>query len=145
MSSDKRTCYTLTHWGQVTHICVSKLTIIGSDNGVLPRLCQAIIWPNAVILLIQPMGKKFSEILIEIHIFSFRKMHLNMSSVKWRLFCLSLNVLNQAIATHLKFGKPSMKAWSWNELKKLDFAIGYQDRCLSNGYQVICLIWHDTF
>ena len=23
----------LTHWGQVTHICVSKLTIIGSDNG----------------------------------------------------------------------------------------------------------------
>ena len=23
----------LTHWGRVTHICVSKLTIIGSDNG----------------------------------------------------------------------------------------------------------------
>ena len=26
----------LTHWGRVTHICVSKLTIIGSDNGLLP-------------------------------------------------------------------------------------------------------------
>ena len=24
----------LTHWGRVTHICVGKLTIIGSDNGV---------------------------------------------------------------------------------------------------------------
>ena len=25
---------TLTHWGWVTHICVSKLTIIGSENGL---------------------------------------------------------------------------------------------------------------
>ena len=25
----------LTHWGRVTHICVSELTIIGSDNGFL--------------------------------------------------------------------------------------------------------------
>ena len=24
----------LTHWGRVTHICVSRLTIIGSDNGL---------------------------------------------------------------------------------------------------------------
>ena len=27
----------LTHWGRVTHICVSKLTIIGSDNGLAPN------------------------------------------------------------------------------------------------------------
>ena len=26
----------LTHWGRVTHICVSKLAIIGSDNGLSP-------------------------------------------------------------------------------------------------------------
>ena len=26
----------LTHWGRVTHICVNKLTIIGSDNGLSP-------------------------------------------------------------------------------------------------------------
>ena len=25
-------CISLTHWGRVTHICVNKLTIIGSDN-----------------------------------------------------------------------------------------------------------------
>ena len=33
----------LTHWGQVTHICVSKLTIIASDNGLSPDWRQAII------------------------------------------------------------------------------------------------------
>ena len=40
----------LTHWGWVTHICVSKLTIIGSDNGLSPDWCQA-IWTNAGIML----------------------------------------------------------------------------------------------
>ena len=39
------------------------------------------------------LGTNFSEISIEIQAFSFRKMHLKMSSAKWRLFCLSLNVL----------------------------------------------------
>ena len=32
----------LTHWGRVTHICVSKLIIIGSDNGLSPSRRQAI-------------------------------------------------------------------------------------------------------
>ena len=35
----------LTHWGLVTHICVTKQTIIGSDNGLSPGRRQAIIWP----------------------------------------------------------------------------------------------------
>ena len=56
----------LTHWGRVTHMCVSKLTIIGSDNGLTPGRRQAIIWINAGILLIGPLGTNFSEILIEI-------------------------------------------------------------------------------
>ena len=56
----------LTHWGRVTHICVSKLTIIGSDNGLSPDRRQAIIWTNAGLLLIGPSGTNFSEILIEI-------------------------------------------------------------------------------
>ena len=33
----------LTHWGWVTHICVGKLTIIWSDNGLSPGRHQAII------------------------------------------------------------------------------------------------------
>ena len=45
----------LTHWGRVTHICVSKLTIIGSDNGLSPGRRQAIIWTNAGILLIRTL------------------------------------------------------------------------------------------
>ena len=83
----------LTNWGRVTHICVSNLTIIGSDNGLSPGRRQAIIWTNAGILLIGPLGTNFNEILIEIHTFSFKKMHLKMSSGKWRTFCLGLNVL----------------------------------------------------
>ena len=83
---------TLTHWGRVTHICVSKLASIISDNGLSPGRRQAIIWTNAGILLIGPLGTNFSEILIGIQAFSFTKMHFKMSSRKWRPFCLGLNV-----------------------------------------------------
>ena len=83
----------LTHWGQVTHICVSDLTIIGSDNGLSRGRRQAIIRTNAGILLIRPLGTNFSKILFEIIIFSFKKMHLKMPFAKRRPFCLGLNVL----------------------------------------------------
>ena len=56
----------LTHWGRVTYICVSKQTIIGSDNSLSPGQRQAIICTNAGILLIGPLGTNLSEILIEI-------------------------------------------------------------------------------
>ena len=85
----------LTHWGRVTHICVSKQTIIGSDNGLSPGRRQAIFWTNAGILLIGPLGTNFSENLIEILTFSFTKMRLKVSSAKWRPFCPGLNVLSQ--------------------------------------------------
>ena len=48
------------------HICINKLTIIGSDNGLSPGRRQAIIWINDGILLIGPMVTNFSEILMEI-------------------------------------------------------------------------------
>ena len=79
----------LTHWGWMMHICLSKLSIIGSDNGLSPGRRQAIIWTSVGILLIKSLGTNFREILIGIHKFSFRqKMHLKMSSGKWRPFCL---------------------------------------------------------
>ena len=59
-----------THWGRVTHICVSKLTIISSDNGLSPGCHQAIIWTNAGKLLFGPPGTNFNKILIEMHTFS---------------------------------------------------------------------------
>ena len=78
----------------MTHICVSNLTIIGSDKGVSPDRRQAIIWTSAGILLIGLLETHFSGILIEIITFSFKKMRLKVSSAKWRLFYLGLNVLN---------------------------------------------------
>ena len=88
-------CYgkLLTHWGRVTHICVSKLSIIGSDNGLSPDRRQAIIWTNAGILLIGTLGTNLNEFLFEIHTFLFKNIRLKMSSGKWRPFCLGLNVL----------------------------------------------------
>ena len=83
----------LTHWGRVTHICVSKLTINGSDNVLSPCRCQAIIWTNAVLLLIRTVEINFSESWSEVHTFSFMKMRLEVPSGKWQPFCLGLNVL----------------------------------------------------
>ena len=48
--------YHLTHWGRVTHICVSNLTTIGSVNGLSPGRRQVITWTNAGILLMGPLG-----------------------------------------------------------------------------------------
>ena len=103
----------LTHWGRVTHLCVSRLTIPGSDNGLSPGWRQAIIWTNAGILLIGPLGTNFSENLIKILTFSFTEMRLKVSSAKWRPFCLGLNVL-----TNVKWllpGEPhhQWQRWGW--------------------------------
>ena len=84
-----------THWGRVTNICISNLTIIGSDNGLAPGQCQAIIWINAGVSLIALLGTNFSAILIESLTFLFKKMHLKISSGKWQPFCLGLNVLRR--------------------------------------------------
>ena len=87
----------LTHWVRVTHIhvCLGNLTIIGSDNGLSPALCQAIIWTTAGILLIGHSGTNPLGILNGIQTFSFKKLHLNMSSAKCHVFCLGLNVLTK--------------------------------------------------
>ena len=65
----------------MAHICVSNLTIIGSDNGLSPVRRQAIIWTNAEILLIGPLKTNFSEILIGILTFSFEKVVWKMAAI----------------------------------------------------------------
>ena len=75
-------------WKKKTfYICVS------INNGLSPCRRQAIIWTNAGIFLIANLGPNVSEILSEIHTFSFKKMHLKIASAKWRSFCLGLNML----------------------------------------------------
>ena len=105
----------LTHWGRVTHMCVSRLNIFGSDNGLSPGRRQAIILTNAGILLIGLLGTNFGEILIAIWIFSFKKMHL--SSGKWRPFCLDLNVLTHWPLPNSCYWLISSASWvSWASL-----------------------------
>ena len=91
------------------HICVCKLIIIGSDNGLSPGRCQAIIQTIAGLLSIRHLGTNFNEILIEINIFLFKKMHLKLSSGKWRPFCLGLNVI--ALQLFILSSKLSGKYW----------------------------------
>ena len=67
--------------------------IIGSDNGLAPGRRQAIIWTNAVILLIQTLGTNSNKISIETLTFWFKKKNLKVLSEKWRPFCLGPNVL----------------------------------------------------
>ena len=64
-----KVCPIITHWGWVMHICISKLTIIGSDNDLSPGWHQSMFWSNAGILFI----------LIEILIFSLKEIYFNMS------------------------------------------------------------------
>ena len=65
------------------HIYASvNYTIIGSDNGFTAGRRQAIIWTNAGILLIRPLGTNFSEIFIEIKTFSLVNLYLKVSSAK---------------------------------------------------------------
>ena len=84
----------------MTYICVDNLTIIGPDNGVLPGQHQAIIWTNAEIFLIGPLGRNFSENLIEILRVSYKKMRLKGSSTKWRPVCLGLNMLTSQVRVY---------------------------------------------
>ena len=65
----------LTHLPWLPLICDSKLTIIGSDNGLSLSQRQTIIQTNAGILLIRILKSKPSEILSEIHSFLFKIMH----------------------------------------------------------------------
>ena len=86
----------------MTHICVGKLIIIDSDNGLSPGRRRAIIWTSAGILLTGRLGTNFSEILIGIQTFSLKKMSLKMSSVKWCTFCLGLKVLISVLWWYFK-------------------------------------------
>ena len=81
----------------MTHICVSKLTISSSDNGLSPGRRQILTCTNSGILLFEHSGTNYSDILIEMHAYSCKKMHLKISSGKLK-FCIGLHVWIQAMA-----------------------------------------------
>ena len=113
----------------MTHICISKLTSTSSDNGFSPGRCQVIIWTNVGILLTGPLETNFSEILIKIHTYSFKKMQLKISSGKWWSFCLSPNVL-------MRYGN---RDWTrGHHVVKSSKALIYQGKCFEcyNHYEI---------
>ena len=116
----------LTHWGQVMHICISKLTIIGSDNGLSPGWRQAIIWTNGGISFIRPLGTNFSEILIGVQTFSFKKTELKMSSDKWSSFCLSLNELKGQLSFFSRPHQESSVIACGSSVMMLSFSLKYK-------------------
>ena len=67
---------------------------IGSALVQIMACRQAITWANTGLLSIGILGRNFSEILIKIQNFSFTKMHLKISSAKWRPFCPGVDELS---------------------------------------------------
>ena len=124
--------YGLTHRGRVTHICVNKLTIIGWKIGLSHGRGQVTIGTSSAILVIGSLGTNFSEILIEISTFSFRKRHFKRTPGKWRPFRLGLIVLNARHSISFGSFKQYVKA-GWFPVWGLD--------CLqSNGRHVVAYL-----
>ena len=96
LSSLSETYYELTNWGRVMHICVSKLTIIGLDSGwSTPSHYLNQCWNNINLTL----GNEFPWNFSDTNIFSFKKMHLKISSAKvatilYWLQCVKLSSLS---------------------------------------------------
>ena len=72
--------------------------LLSAQHQVIP--VQSLIYFDVGFLSTRPMGMNFSEILIEMVWFSRQKMDFKMSSAKWYLFFLSLNVLNHCVFWH---------------------------------------------
>ena len=109
---------------------------LGLDNGLSPVRRQAIIWTNAGLLSIRPLGTNFGRILIGILTFIkkmssvkwrpfriglIKKMHLEMSPVRWGLFRLVLQYvwqkmrLQDTVCYVFHFGRNTwvMCFWFW--------------------------------
>ena len=75
----------------MTHICASKLTIFGPENGLPPGRRQAIIWTNDGILLIWPLETNLNEKLMEIN--GNENVVCEMSAIFLGLFVLTIHQL----------------------------------------------------
>ena len=67
----------LTHGCPVTHTCVSKQAIIGSDNDLSPGRRQAIIWTNDELLLIETREQSSVK-------FELKFVHLHSRKCVWK-------------------------------------------------------------
>ena len=98
------------HFGRTSCNYFTQHFIIGSDNGLSPGCRQAIIWTNDGKLLIGSLRTNFSEFMIGMYTFSFKKIQLKMSSGKCWPFCLGLNVFILSFAIH--FVEKYFRTWN---------------------------------
>ena len=124
-----RVLLTLTHWGRVTHVCVGNLTIIGSDNGLLPGRRQAIIWTTAWTLLIKSLVTSFSEIF-------------NQNSVIFIQENAFENVVSEAATI---FPRPQCVNWLSHHWFRHGIGLApnrFQDIVWTSDDPILCIIWH---
>ena len=107
-------CSLLTHWCWMTHICISKIIIIGSDNGLSPshylNQCWNIVNWN--------IGNKLQWNCNRNQYIFIPEMHLKMSFVKWLPTYLSLNVLNGlGMGTNVLWTLEACRIVPWSEIQ----------------------------
>ena len=107
-------------------------TNIGSDNDLSPSRRQAIICTNAGMLSIGHLGTNFSEILIEIHTFLFKKMHLKRSSGNGGHFVLA----SMCYRKYIRWQTQECNKYKANEI------MGYTSYI--TGFKTISLEKHGT-
>ena len=96
----------------MTHICVGNLTVIGLS----PGRRQAIIWTNDGILLIRTLGTNFSEILIKIQNFSFKR------NIIKNIVCEMAAILSRGISVNGRYSWGFLH-WYWKQNHKTVFVI----------------------
>ena len=110
-------------------VCFSYIDVSESCdvNSLMPGRCPAIICTHAGILLIRTLGTNFNEVLSEIHAFSFKKMHLKISSERWWPFCIGLKLLRYKREYALPTEALKWKSWTgWNislRVKECDYLL----------------------
>ena len=77
----------------MTHICISKLTTINSDNGLSPGRHQVIIWANARWNIVNSNFRNKLQWNLKRNSYIFTKKYIEKNTLKWRPLCLGLNVL----------------------------------------------------
>ena len=79
-------------------------TTIGSDNGLSPVRCQAILWTHADSLSLsnEPLATNLSEISMKMNMFAFKKMYFKMPCAKWWPFYHSSPCVEYTMILSLK-------------------------------------------
>ena len=129
----------------MVHICINKLTIFGSDNGLSPGRCHAIIWTNAGILLTEPLRTKCGEIL-------FENSYIFIQENAFENVCEMVDILSRPQCVNQMGMHSNMeRTHKGNEfIPNFDITIGWRQMsikispfaCFLIVYSAVCSGWH---